>query len=245
MKRMTSKAAIISLCCILIVASGCKLVSPGSSSTNTSSLSNDTKSSPGAVSSSDNPQDVLKRAARAERSAMSFRVRGESTVNGSTRTVLLDYVAPDRFHLSIQSKTGEQAAEEMIIIGKDAWKKKGNENWTKLPTELSGSIAKFAAQMADTKVLDENKNGMEVKLVGPDALEGMPMLVYEFTARINVGEENSKEEVILKSSGKAWVSTADGMLRKVDSENESEGAKSKSVSTYTDYNSNIKIEPPM
>lgn len=246
MKRMMSKATIMCLCPILLVASGCKLLSPGSSSsTSTSSPSNDTKSSPGAVSSSDSPQDVLKRAARAERGSKSFHVHGESTVNGSTRTVLLDYVAPDRFHLSIQSKTGEQVSEEMIIIGKDAWKKKGNENWTKLPMELSGSLAKFAAQMVDTKVLDEKANGMEVKLVGPDTLEGMPTLVYEFTARINVGEENSNEEVILKSSGKAWVSSADGMLRKVDSENESEGAKSKSVSTYTDYNSNIKIEPPM
>lgn len=246
MKRMTSKAAIMCLCPILLVASGCKLLSSGTSNTNTSSLSTNSKDSPGAVSSSDNPLDVLKRAARAERSAKSFRVRGESTTNGSTRTVLLNYVAPDRFYMSIQSKTGENASDEIIIIGKDAWRKKGNENWTKVSMELGGSLAKFAAQMVDPKVLDEKANGMEVKLVGPDTLDGMPTLVYEFTARINVGEENSNDEVFLKSSGKAWVSTADGMLRKVDSENESEGTKSKSVSTYTDYNySNIKIEPPM
>jgi hypothetical protein len=79
--------------------------------------------------------------------------------------------------------------------------------------------------------------GAEIKFVGPDTLGGMPMLVYQYTLD-NAGGLTGK------SVTKTWVSVADGLPRKSESDGEYAGTKTKTVSTVSDYNADIKIELP-
>jgi hypothetical protein len=49
----------------------------------------------------------------------------------------------------------------------------------------------------------------------------------------------------MKSHAKTWVAVADGLPRKSESEGEFSGVKTKTEMTVSDYNSDIKIEPPI
>jgi hypothetical protein len=65
-------------------------------------------------------------------------------------------------------------------------------------------------------------------LVGPDILDGKPMLVYQYTLN--------------NSPAKLWVGVADGLPYKVESVSKS-GAKT--TVTISDYNAQIVLTPPI
>jgi hypothetical protein len=73
-------------------------------------------------------------------------------------------------------------------------------------------------------------------------VDGAPALVYEYT----VTGELAKN---IKNTAKTWIGTADNLPRKTESEGELEfmgkPLKTKSTITFTDYNADIKIEPPV
>jgi hypothetical protein len=90
----------------------------------------------------------------------------------------------------------------------------------------------------DPKMLDELEKTADVKLVGPDTLDGVPMLVYQYTQTNPMGMK-------LKSTSKTWLSVADGLPRKTETEGEFNGAKTKMLMTMSDYNADIKIDAPL
>jgi hypothetical protein len=111
--------------------------------------------------------------------------------------------------------------------------RQNNGAWQKLPIDAS----KMIASVRDPKVIDELRKSAEVRLVGPDTLDGKPMTVYEYTLRNVMGTE-------MTSRAKAWVAVADNLPRRMETETDMKGKTSKATITYFDYNTDITIEPP-
>ncbi|HKP12704.1 MAG TPA: hypothetical protein VJZ91_11355, partial [Blastocatellia bacterium] len=70
-----------------------------------------------------------------------------------------------------------------------------------------------------------------------DTLDGKPMTVYQYTLRNVMGMD-------ITSRSKAWISAADSLPHRIESETDLKGKTSKATITYFDYNADIKIEPP-
>ena len=190
------------------------------------------------ISESDKPVDVMTRAMRAQLDAKSYRANvTSSTADGMSSKMLIEYVAPDRYRMTTEGQGGEAGKGyklEYVIVGGVTYIKDSNSGWMKSPIDANAIIKGFR----DPKMLDELAKTADVKLVGPDMLDGAPMLVYQYT-------QNNPMGMKLKSTAKTWVSVADGMPRKTETDSEFNGKKAKTFITVSDYNADIKIESPM
>lgn len=190
----------------------------------------------GVISASDKPLDVLTRAIRAQLDAKSYRAQMDiSASQGPANKMLVEYASPDRYHVVRDATAGEPNSRlEYIIIGKETHVKSGDGPWTKFPADMGSMIN----SLRDPKVVEELTKGADMKLVGPDTLDGEPMLVYQYTL-------DSVGGLPVKSVTKTWVSVADGLPRKSESDGEFQGTKTKTVARMSDYNADIKIESPV
>ena len=158
--------------------------------------------------------------------ARSFRARLDATLDGEEMARTVEYVAPDRFRMASE-------ADETVIVGSNAWMRQHNGAWQKLPIDTGQIIA----AVRNPQMIEQIRRSAEVKLVGPDVLDAKPMTVYQYTIRNAMGTD-------LTSHTKAWISTADNLPRRIETETEAKGKTSKATITYFDYNADIKIEPP-
>lgn len=188
-----------------------------------------------AISPDDNPPDAMTKAMRAQLTAKSFRARIESTAgDGTSSNSVVEYAAPDRYHMTTEAKTGGQNVKlEYLVVGGATYIKGPDGRWVRTPIDAGALIKGFR----DPKMLDELKKTANVKFVGRETLDGEPMLVYEYTQTNPLGLK-------MKATSKTWLSATDGLPRKTETEGELDGKKTKTVVTLTDYNSDIKIEPP-
>jgi hypothetical protein len=86
-----------------------------------------------------------------------------------------EYVAPDRYHSTRDSVTGLQTNGETIVIGKDTWVKR-NDQWKKSPVDMSNAFASIQSALNG-----DTMKGVDVRLLGPDTVDGTPTLVYAYT----------------------------------------------------------------
>lgn len=191
-----------------------------------------------AISASDQPLDVMTKAMRAQLDAKSFRARvTSSAANGPANKMVIEYVAPDRYRMVSEGQSGGEnkvPGQEFIIVGKTTYIKGPNGQWAKAPFDMGEMVKAFR----DPKVLDELAKTADVKYVGAETLDGVPMLIYEYT-------QNNPMGLNLKSQAKTWLSVADGLPRKTETEGVFNGVKTKTLMTLSDYNSDIKIESPL
>ena len=203
---------------------------PGSAASSASDTNGNASSagSAGRVSTPADAQalDGLTKAMTAQLSAKSFRARMDSVFGGQEIAQTIEYVAPDRFHM-----TGD--SNETIVIGGNAWMRQQEGAWQKQSINASTLIA----AVRDPKMIDLIRKNAEVRFIGPDTLDAKPMMVYEYTLRNLMGTGMS-------SHVKAWISVADHLPHRMETEIEIKGNTSKATITYFDYNADIKIEPP-
>lgn len=233
------------LCLILLLTPACRTTGISSSSNGTGSGSggvslrggggNKTTTS-AAISENDKPLDVMTRAMRAQLDAKSYRAHVTSTLaDGAPNKMIIEYVAPDRYRMVNDMQVGGKSLnQEFIIVGNGSYIKAPNGQWVKSPVDASEIVKGFR----DPKMLDELAKTADVKFVGADTLDGAPMLVYQYTQTNPMGLK-------MTSTAKTWLSVADGMPRKTESEGEFDGKKTKTLVTISDYNSDIKIESPV
>lgn len=226
-----------SLCALLLAVAACSSksgISTGAGGVSPSGASAST--SAGVISANDKPLDVMTRATRAQLDAKSYRANiTNSLTSGATNTIVIEYVAPDRYHMSTHSQAGgRDTTLEYVIVGKDTFMRMNGGEWRRFPVDMSQMIS----AIRDPKMLDELAKASDVKFVGPDTLDGAPMLVYEYTLDNAFGSK-------VKSHAKTWVAVADGLPRRSESEGEFSGVKTKTEMIVSDYNSDIKIEPPI
>ena len=215
-----------------VLANACGGVKLFGAKTANSSDSNRPASST-TIKPSGDPKEDVKQAFLKLNSAKCWRA--VLTTSGG-RAMQIEFVAPDRFHIKNPSNVeGERASPEMIIIGKETYMKMGNMPWRHAPQ--GAGFGEIIQEARRTDVAEEMARYEEIKFAGSEDLDGVPALVYRFKRK----DENGHE-----SSGKIWIAASDGVLRKI--EKEGTGADAAGAGTtvvYSEYNGNIKIEPPV
>jgi hypothetical protein len=233
MKRESKLSGLLVGVALLAAISCGGLKVPGSTST---------ASSDPATAGADS-REALKKAFTAQLAAKSYRARFEYSVASIPRHNDLEFVAPDRFHVTVvgPQAQGRSTGQEMILIGKDTYMRVSGVPWQKSAMNpflgaLATTIDELGPQFRD--VAQRMTKYEDVKLIGPDVLDGQPVLVYQFKLNVTNGQ----------TSGKIWISTTDGLPRKIEHESSSQtnsDRKMKVSTTYYDYNANINIEPPI
>ena len=231
------KSRVYLLCCLLLAAAAC-------SSTRTDNAGGNNAAPPSTAANPTaggaNPRAALSAAVKAQLEAKSFRAQMQSsTSSGTTSAMVVEYVAPDRFHMTQDAQLPGRGSvkQEFIIVGKDTWLKMGAGAWQKFPVD----VGQIVAQFRDPKVLEQLAQNADIKFVGADTLDGAPALVYEYTLTGELAKN-------IKSTSKTWIGATDNLPRKIETEGELQSTgqplKTKTTIIYTGYNSDIKIEPP-
>ena len=193
------------------------------------------------VTASADPRADVVKAMNGALAAKSYRTHLVlSSSNGTSMTMVGEFVAPDRYHLTRETTLPGRApvTQEMIIIGKNTYSKTASGQWQKYPVDMSDVLS----TLRDKKTIDALSKDAEAKFIGPDVLDGAPMLVYQYTLKNALGTG-------VNSTSKTWISAADNLPRKTESESdvsvEGKVTKTHTTVTYSDYNADIKIEPPI
>jgi hypothetical protein len=236
------KRSLLPLFALLLAAAACNSGAPGAnggaaapaSGGNSAAAGNSSSAGAGAaaISADDKPHDVMMKAMRAQLDAKSYRAHVTTSMGGGPDTkMVIEYVAPDRYRMVNEAQGGKQ---EFVIVGGAAYIKGPNGQWVKSPV----NVADITKRFRDPKVLEEMAKTTDIKLVGPDTVDGTPTLVYEYT-------QDSVMGMNMKTTARTWLAVADGLPRKTEAEGEYEGKKTKTLVTMSDYNSDIKIEAPI
>lgn len=139
----------------------------------------------------------------------------------------VEFVAPDRFHVSYLAGTG--AGMEMIMIGNDSYMKNGAK-WTKMP----GNGAKSIPNLRDSFTEEGLKSLSDVKFEGEDSVDGKPARIYSYKNVTPVGA--------YPFSAKMWVGKSSGVPMKIYVEYTNGVLKHMTVNYDTE--SPVTIEPP-
>jgi hypothetical protein len=172
--------------------------------------------------SASNPLAALARVVTTLNSVKSFRahVTTPAAPAGAGGESTMEFVLPDKFHMIA-------GQGEFIRIGNTMYIRLGPNKWT------SGTLGQSAPAISDprTEIANLISSG-GATFVGPDVLDGKPMLVYQFTPAAQI------QRLV---SGKLWVGATDGLPYK---EEAISGGTVTSTITFYDYNADIQINPP-
>lgn len=170
------------------------------------------------------PNDVLQKVFDRTMTLSSYRM--DVTVSqGETITSDMKYevIPPDKMHVIIDSN-GDLT--EQIMVGKDAYMKIG-ESWMKIPLDIQ-AIYGLGIEMFRNNVKD-------VKLVGPETVDGTPLMVFEYTYDLNG----------VVSTSKVWVGMLDGYIHRTEGDSTIDGKLYHTITKIYDFNEPITIEPPV
>jgi hypothetical protein len=162
-----------------------------------------------------------------------YRSKTTITSNNVATKVTGEIAPPDKMH--VISDLGGKAMEQ-IFIGDKAWMKTGGV-WTASP--IAGG--QIFAQLTDSFISDFAGTISDVKLVGPEALDGAPTMVFTFNSDLN---KSTTMKMDSKTSNKVWIRVSDGLVVKQEIDGVAMGVSSHTVQTV-EYDPSIKIEPPV
>jgi hypothetical protein len=142
----------------------------------------------------------------------------------STGKMSFEIVNPDRMHGNIDIEGNQM---ESIMIGKDFYLKMG-DNWMKIdmPMDLSEYAMNFEKYQKDMK---------DIKIIGPDTVDGHPTMVVQFAYKTDVSDNVTK----------VWIGMTDGYPYRTETESTVNGETSKVIANIHDFNADITIEAPV
>lgn len=227
-----------------IFFAACSLPEPASNTNYT--VSKETTTTPAANAEAkpqnnagQNPQAELVEHMRAFLAEKSFRSKMEGKnsdgyeINGE-----MAFSSPDRYQINMNMNSSQQKiATEVILIGKESYLRMGNAGWQKAPVD----IGQFVRQIRDEQMLEGTKDSAEIKFVGTETIDGVPMNIYQYPV-------HTPQMKGLKGTAKTWFSTADKLPYKTESQGETmvggKNIQTNTLLTYYDYGANIEIERP-
>jgi hypothetical protein len=190
-------------------------------------------------------EDLVK-AMRSQLEVKSFRGKMVySTSDGTKIGSSLEFVAPDRYHLITESNVFINLGtvrQELIALGSEAYSRAGAEGqwlrWQRIPGDMSQELPKLRGSLAVVKLVEQ----ADVKFIGEEMLDGSRMRVYQFAFDKYLDSE-------FKGITKTWVGAADGLPYRIEAGGEApyqgKTVKAHWVSSYSDYNEDIRIRAPM
>jgi len=218
------KKILLPLIVLLIAVLGCSKIKE---LTGGSSGGSGGGSAKGTATAGADPKEDVTQAAKKFIALSSFSAKMEGMGQTEIRSQV-DYVAPDRFHVTYLGGTG--AGLEMIIIGNQTYMKSGGK-WTKMPGTSGGSVP----TLRDSFTEEGLKSLSETKFEGEDSVEGKPALVYSFKNVTPKGDYGF--------NCKMWVNSQTGLPMKLYATYDNGVLKNMTVNYDTE--SKVTIEPPM
>ena len=171
------------------------------------------------------PEIVLDKILERNRSLKSYREEVETYKdNQLAATINLEVVNPDKIHGYINS---QETKTEVIMISQDFYIKV-NDSWMKvdLPMDLQQYVVSFEKYQ---------QNMTDIKMLGPDNLDGRPTMVVQFSYNTNDSQNTTK----------VWVGLMDGYIYKMETESVINGENYLSTVVLSDFNADIHIEAPI
>jgi outer membrane lipoprotein-sorting protein len=227
------------IACSVLVWAGCVQSNKNTPTSGISSDSANAKSATPSTTGLETKEGLLK-ATKAQMDSASYRAKiVSSTSAGTESTTTIEFVAPDRYRMTREADASGKPmpSQQTIIVGKSTYMKMGNAEWQKFPIDMGEMISQFR----NSKLLDELAKNTEVKVLGPDVLDGTPTIVYQYTLNDVIGKG-------LKSSTKAWVSVSTGLPQQTETEGDitmmGKTMHTKTIVTYSSYGADIQIEAP-
>lgn len=178
------------------------------------------------ITNSSNVVTAIINASKAQLDAKSWRMKSNIESNNVTIQSTLEYVAPDRYHLTTSSI-------ELISIGSKSYINQ-NGNWVETPLNVTSVIGSL---MNSTLTQEVENNISDAKLVGADSLNGKPMTVYQFN---NTFTQNN---INITTTTKLWVGVSDGLPYQEVIQGNLNGIAS-TITNLVEYDPNIQIQDP-
>lgn len=164
---------------------------------------------------------ALKASFDALRKVKSYRTHTTIVSQGKSSTLTTEVVIPNRMHITKQGM-------EMIVVPGGTYQKSGDGKWHKSTIDMSAMVDKA---LGSSEFTDKILKDAQVRLIGPDTINGKPMMVYEVTYTISE----------IKSSSRIWIDTDDHLPYKTETIYD---RNSKSTTFYTDFNAPVSIVAP-
>jgi outer membrane lipoprotein-sorting protein len=174
-------------------------------------------------SNEDAQQAILQAAQKLQQ--VSFKATTTITSADQTQTNTLEFVPPDRYHLV-------NSAIEAIIIGNDSYIKLGDQ-WSVSPIDISTIMQ--GIMTLPTDLISQVTNWASL---GQESLDGTPAQVYSYDMQATIAG------VQANSANKIWISTADGLPLKLESQADVNGVTTTTTNVY-EYDPNLTIEAPI
>ena len=140
----------------------------------------------------------------------------------------IDYVAPDRYHVTYLAGTG--AGMELIMIGNDSYMKTGGK-WSKMPGSGNSSVP----TLRDSFTEEGLKTLTDAKFEGSDTVDGKDALAYSY--------KNVTPQGNYPFTSKIWIGKDTGLPMKIYVEYSNGVLKHMTVNYDTE--SPVTIEPPI
>jgi hypothetical protein len=169
--------------------------------------------------------DALRKAFAAQRAKGSFRARMDAGTlgGGDIPPIDMEFVFPDRMRMKM---TGV----EVVGVGDKTMVKMG-EGWLPAPAAVKSPASSFG----DPKRVDEMLTGAVLaKNLGPTKIDGVAVEAYQL-------DTNTKEGL---SKSKIYLTPADSLIRRIETEANVMGKDATSRLDYFDYGAPIRIELP-
>jgi hypothetical protein len=176
----------------------------------------------GGLDEKTDPKQALLDAYRGVVKLKSYRIISTTTAKTTSQTIL-EYQAPDHFRMVTDR------AETVVTPGQTYVKYRGGK-WSMAPVDVSELIARFR----EPKELKEIEASQDFKLLGPETVDGVPTLVYQYTTALE-GQ---------KTISKVWLIAGKGLPWKKESTSDYASERVSSVLEY-DYDRDIYIDPPI
>ena len=175
-----------------------------------------------------NPKDALKKAILAAANVKSYRLRIDISSPGAETSSTFEYAGPGQFHL--KTRNGE-----IIWLNDATYHKRDNDIWRKEPTNTWQVGLSVPARSLLDQLMDIQKAG-GVGRAGRETIDGINTLVFQ--------QHAAQPFSNVRSTTKLWLAMADGLPRRVETQYDFSSRFAKVLCTFSDYDSDIKIEPP-
>jgi len=212
---------LIILCIVVLGCSKIKELAGGSKESQTG-----TGSAGGSSTAGSDPKADIIQASKKLIALSSFSAKMDGMGQTEIRSQV-DYVAPDRYHISYLGGTG--AGMEMIMIGNDMYTKMGNK-WNKSPGNASA-----IPTLRDSFTDEGLKSLSDTKFEGEETVDGKPAYIYSY--------KNVTPKGDFGFSCKMWVSKQTGLPIKIYATYDNGMLKFMNVNYDTE--SKVTIEPPI
>lgn len=225
MKKLILPLAI--LCVAVLGCSKIKELAGGAKDGSNSGSSPSGGSSKGASTAGADPKADIIEASKKFIALSSFSAKMDGMGQSEIKSQV-DYVAPDRYHISYLGGTG--AGMEMIMIGNQSFMKTNGGKWNKFPGGANSAIP----TLRDSFTEEGLKSLSETKYEGEDTIDGKAALVYTY--------KNVTPKGDYPFTSKMWVSTQSGLPMRIVVNYENGVLKQMTINYDTE--SKVTIEAP-